>query len=70
MEGYNNNLVMYYNKNFARQKFMYNRNHKHLINNDTKNIVSVVKGENGRTANLVTVDDSTEYESVFELDTA
>jgi hypothetical protein len=55
MEGYNHNLVMYYDKNLARQKFWYDKRFKHLVGEETKNWVAVQDGEIDHKANLITL---------------
>lgn len=68
LEGYNNNLVMYYDKNLARQKFTYDKRFKHIINDETKNNVAVQDGEIGHKANVITAPSDLDKKFIFELD--
>ena len=67
MEGYNNNVVLYYSKNLSRQKFKYEHNDKHIRNYETQNVIAVEKGKIGHVGNLITVKEGLEYENVFDL---
>lgn len=68
MEGYNNNLVMYYNKNLARQRFTFDLEDHHIVCGDTQNIVAVEEGLVGKVANLITKVNGLETRSMFECD--
>ena len=67
-EGYNNNLVMYYNKNLARQRFTFDLEDHHIVCGDTQNIVAVEEGLVGKVANLITKVNGLETRSMFECD--